>query len=1206
MTPYEIGPYTVTAELKRGPHARLFLADDAQHGHEVVIKLLDAAEYADPTIRARFKLESQLLASLENPAILACSDFGEQDGQLYYVMRWIPGGSLAESLQYGPLPLQEIARILTNLAPGLDAAHALGICHGDIQPANILFDENDTPVLSDFGLANILRAQVSPDSDVLIGPLAYLSPEAALTGANQPGDTETPGCSPASDQYMLGAVLFHMLTGQPPFQAATPLALAIQHHLAALPSVSSLRPGLSPAWDEILRLALAKDPAQRYVSITELATAVSAAAAASAAPQPVVEPVRATAPVPASFAQRAPAKRPRAEEDHKLTMVEPALAPPAPKVKRRRGGLVATFLILLIVLTAAAVFVLTRGSWLPQLLSPVVPTQPSLVIVNPTSNSLNPTSAPLPSHTPPVPTATSLPSPTPLPPTDTPLPTIPLPPTAIPVTAVPPSTYVVQYEDTLFTIASSFHVSLDEMRGMNSFQCDSRLAVGKSIIIPAAIPYTEPASYPPITLRNFTSLALQHIVDCTTNVNALDFSPDGKLLAVAIDKYIYLWNTGDWKPYARLADHWSSVTSLKFSPDGQSLVSGGNDATVKLWQVSDGALLKTFKGHSSQVTSVAFHPGGQQIVSTSRDNTARIWQIDGSLLHAFSGYPTFSAAYTPGGEAVAIGYADSVRFYRLSDLSQIGQFPSAEVVSHLVFSPDGQLLASSSDLWHIGEWRHLYHFQSSDDTPLFTTDGLALFTGRKIWKISNGSLIGEMESPLEESARTEHVWDSLAYAPANGLFAWGTPDGLFILALPANASLAANPSDKLHVVVPGDNIYNLASAYQVELGQFLSLNDIGCDSPIFSGQNLWIPQNAGLKADTSQLPVISAGNVSRLSPLRTFSMQCALTNSDFYFSADSKKLVSGSILWDVPTGSINIQTTRVPLRLDNSPDPNRPSPLLVISPDQRTVAVRTGNDIQLWDIATNRLLRTLSGHQDTVTSLVYSPDGSMLVSSSSTGEQKIIFWNPVDGSQIRMLEGWTVLKLTFTQDGQFLLGGGDDTLRVWSTSDWRMIRTMSGLERELAYSPDASRLAFSSCSESNATACTRELVSLYNVATGTVSWSVQGFANFINHIAFAPDGQTVAAASGNGITIMDVQNGQILHKLYEPGNLKNAIELAYSYDGSLLFSMWENRAIRIWDAKTGSLLHTIRSQPIERMAFSPDNTMLAILNQDVITIWGIK
>jgi WD40 repeat protein len=777
--------------------------------------------------------------------------------------------------------------------------------------------------------------------------------------------------------------------------------------------------------------------------------------------------------------------------------------------------------------------------------------------------------------------------------------------TLVRATAVPMSTYTVQYNDTLFTVASQFHVDMAVFLGMNTLGCDSLLAVGKAINIPPAYPYSEPLPRTALTLRNVKQLALEHIVDCASKINALDFSPDGNLLAVAEDDFVYLWNVGDWKPYLRLKGHLSDVTSVQFSPDGQTLVSGSYDATLKLWKVSDGSLIYTFKGHTNQVTDVAFHPGGQQIISTARDLTARLWQIDGSLLHTFSGYSTFSAAFSPDGGSLALGYADSVSLYRLSDLSVISSLASADVVSHLVFSPDGLLLASSSDLWHVNEGRQIYHFRSSGDTPVFTSDGQALFTGRRVWRIANGTQIWQMASPLAEAPRTGDVWDSLAYSPANGLLAWGTPEGLYIYSLPADTTGDADASSRLHVAATGDTIYNIATTYGVDLQKLLSLNQIDCDSPIFAGQNLWMPDNADLIPDLSQREPLQPGNASQLSELRSFAMKCTLTNSNLIFSPDVQKLVSGSALWDVPTGSINIQSTNIPRHFDGSPETDLPSPLLVFSPDQQTLAVRSGNVIQLWDIAGGRLQRTLSGHQDVVTSLVYSPDGSLLVSASGTGEQKIFFWNPQDGTLMKTLEGWTVSKLFFSQNGEYLFGEGDDAVRIWRMSDDRLITTLQGVVGDIAYSPDGLLIAFTSCSETKNGACVEELVSLYKILEGKVSWSSYGFTNDITGIHFSPDGQTVASSAGNGIIIANTSNGLVKNRLYEAGNLVNVSEFMFSPDGSILISTWANREVRIWNTQDGSLIHTFR-QPVERMAFSPDNTLWAVLSNNTISLWGIK
>lgn len=1218
MTEYQIGPYPLLSELKPGPHARLFLAVDATHGHDVVLKLLSATEWYDPTIRARYKLEAQLLASLDTPIILACEDFSEQDGHLYIVTRWIPGGSLAESLKFDRLPVEEIGRIFKCLAPVLDAAHNLGILHGDIKPANIIFDENDLPILADFGMVSLLRAQVSPEAHVIIGPPAYISPEQVLAGANALGTNVTGGLvGGQSDIYMLGALLFEMLTGSSPYQAETPLGYAMHHLSSPIPSVRERRPELAAAWDDIIQKAMAKEPEERFASVGELADAVQQAVLLPNSPpaSDAVVAAKPTAPIIPSAAVGQAKTLPATWEKEKnaLASAPTVLEPAQVQAKKRRGGLAFTLILLFVAIASVTVFFFTQGKLLPQFPVTSVETismqleTPSMVAFSPTSSlvetkaSVAPDVAPASST--PAPSFTATLSPSPLPSPTLPPPT----PTQILVTAVPPASYVVQYNDTFFTLASQFHVTMSELLGMNGFTCDSYLAASKPIVIPPAYPYANPPVNTPIALGNFEKLELQQVVDCMTDIHALRFSPDGSKLAVASGQYVYLWNVGDWKPYLRLKGNNSDISSLAFSPNNLVLASGSNDGTVKLWQISDGALVATLRGHSNQVTGVAFHPGGQQLVSTSRDATARLWQIDGTLLYKFSGYSTFGAAFSPDGQTLAIGYADAVRIYRISDLSLVSSLPSADVVSHLVYSPDGQLLASSSDLWHVGEARHIYHFQSSGDTPAFTNDGLALFIGRRTWRISNGKLIGEMESPLPEMLRTNDVWDSLDISLDGGTLAWGTPEGLYIYSLPANASSAANLSSRLHVVEAGDNIYNLSTAYQVRLSEMLAVNGLTCESPIFQGQNLWVPDDAALAVDQSTRQPIGVGNVRGISSLRSFEMSCTLTNSDFYFSDGGAKLISGSTLWDIATGTINIQVTEIPRRFDGSPDPDLYSPLLVFSPDQATLAARVGNDIQIWDIATGHLLRTLSGHQDVVMAMAYSPDGQMLISSSGTGEKKIMFWNPNDGSQVRApLEGWSVFKLKITSDGEYLIGEVDDAVRVWRLSDNRLLNVLQGIVGEVSYSPDGSSLAFVSCQETTSDICTHELLSLYKVAEGAVPWSVYGYTENIGSIQFSPDGQTIAAAAGNGITIVNASDGRLQHRLYDAGNEADVVNLLYSTDSSLLVSTWADQSIRIWNAADGSLVYTMHNQPIDRIAFSPDDTILAVLSRNVISILGIK
>src|SRR5574341_2443073 len=144
-----IGRYEILAELGRGGMAMVYHARDPRFKREVAIKVLPREFLHDPHFRVRFDREAEIIAALEHPAIVPVHDFGEEDGQPYLVMRYMPGGSLAEHLHAGPLSLSEAARILSHLAPALDAAHRRGLIHRDLKPGNILFDEYDNPYLSD-------------------------------------------------------------------------------------------------------------------------------------------------------------------------------------------------------------------------------------------------------------------------------------------------------------------------------------------------------------------------------------------------------------------------------------------------------------------------------------------------------------------------------------------------------------------------------------------------------------------------------------------------------------------------------------------------------------------------------------------------------------------------------------------------------------------------------------------------------------------------------------------------------------------------------------------------------------------------------------------------------------------------------------------------------------------------------------------------
>lgn len=177
------GRYVIKNEIGRGGMATVYHAYDPLFERDVAIKVLPREFLHDPQFRTRFEREAKMIASLEHPAIVPVYDFGDDDGQPFIVMRYMSGGSLADRINQGIIPLQEVAATITRLAPALDAAHAKGIVHRDLKPGNILYDQYDNAFLSDFGIARLIQTTPATlTGGAILGTPAYMSPEQVQGG----------------------------------------------------------------------------------------------------------------------------------------------------------------------------------------------------------------------------------------------------------------------------------------------------------------------------------------------------------------------------------------------------------------------------------------------------------------------------------------------------------------------------------------------------------------------------------------------------------------------------------------------------------------------------------------------------------------------------------------------------------------------------------------------------------------------------------------------------------------------------------------------------------------------------------------------------------------------------------------------------------------------------------------------------------------
>ncbi len=258
------GSYELIEQIGEGGMGVVFKARQRTLNRIVALKMMRSGSLASEPEVKRFRSEAQAVARLQHPNVVAIHEVGEQDGQFFFSMDYIEGKNLAEVVRRTPLPAERAARYVKTIAEATHYAHERGILHRDLKPANVLIDASDQPRITDFGLAK----HIATDSDLTVsgavmGTPSYMPPEQAAGKRKEIG--------PASDVYSLGAILYDLLTGRPPFRADTPVD-TLRQVLDSEPAPPRLLNAKVPRDLETICLkCLAKEPGQRYPSARELA-----------------------------------------------------------------------------------------------------------------------------------------------------------------------------------------------------------------------------------------------------------------------------------------------------------------------------------------------------------------------------------------------------------------------------------------------------------------------------------------------------------------------------------------------------------------------------------------------------------------------------------------------------------------------------------------------------------------------------------------------------------------------------------------------------------------------------------------------------------------------------------------------------------------------------------------------------------------------
>ena len=322
------GGFRIERTLGQGGMGIVYLATELRLDRQVALKVIRSDLAGDEDFRARFRSESRTAAAVEHPRVVTVFGAGEVDGLLYVSMRYVPGRDLGRMVDAdGPLPPEEAARLIAQVADGLDAVHAAGLVHRDVKPHNVIVGEEGDAYLADFGLAKAMGATTGlTATGQVIGTVDYMAPE----------QIEAQRVDARTDVYALGGVLYHAITGKVPYAERESSAKMWAHVNEPPPSAGRRGSVLDP----VIRRAMAKDPADRFPSAGDLGRAAVAATRGEAVTEPehVVGSGEA-APLP---------------ETVRLSR-DPTIPPTDPQPRPRRQGRALAFVLAVLAIAALAV-----------------------------------------------------------------------------------------------------------------------------------------------------------------------------------------------------------------------------------------------------------------------------------------------------------------------------------------------------------------------------------------------------------------------------------------------------------------------------------------------------------------------------------------------------------------------------------------------------------------------------------------------------------------------------------------------------------------------------------------------------------------------------------------------------------------------------------------------------------------------------------
>jgi len=670
--PEEFGRYRLLKSLGEGAMGAVYLAHDTQLDRQVALKVPQFRAEEGSTARERFSREARAAAGLIHANICPVYDVGECNGVPYLTMGYIEGQPLAELLKSGKTFTQrQSAMLVRKIALALEEAHRRGVVHRDLKPANIMINPRGEPVVMDFGLAQrLVPGDVRlTQSGLVIGTPSYMAPEQAN------GDLKAMG--PCSDIYSLGAILYELMTGQTPFTGSI-MGILVQLVTEEPAPPSQLRPGLDARLEAICLKALAKEPGQRYASMSAFAEALtdflrsgSAVNEAAAAANPAAT---GAGNQKSGSGARAPVRTVEGTQTVPAEAASSGEAQPMNKPPQRQGGWRLWTAVGAAGLLAAGVPLLVLKPWdrSPKARSSLVSGRDSEAERGEARQAA--TAKPEPGKSAALKSKANEPG--------------------MPDSAARRGTRPGKRQETPVGEIRAFR-SHDLPVTCVAVSRDGQFALSGSA--DKTLKLWEIAS----------GRLVQTFQGHTERVLGVAFSPDGRrALSGGADRTVRLWDLSTGKARS-LEGHAGSVTGVAFSPDGRQALSGSNDRTLRLWDTTSGKQAGAGMIHPDRVTSVAFSADSRMAATGCWDGSVNLWDLaKGRRIGSFRGHtaPVLSVAIAPDDRQVLSGSLDkTLRLWDIAGGKDVHVFPAQRSgVRCVAFSADGQRILSGAGVMQKG------------------------------------------------------------------------------------------------------------------------------------------------------------------------------------------------------------------------------------------------------------------------------------------------------------------------------------------------------------------------------------------------------------------------------------------------------------------------------------------------------------------------